>query len=56
MDKDKMRAVACLMLVDMAADGRDIKNMAIELRSTYAFASPEQFKTVCRKISAAYKE
>jgi hypothetical protein len=55
MDKEKMRNTACLILVDMAADGADIYGMALELRMAFAFGTEEQFRKICGKIGAAYK-
>lgn len=55
MSKDKMREVACLMLVDLAAHGVDVRNMSSNLVNAYAFGTEEQFRTACTKVGTAYK-
>jgi len=55
MDKEKMRGIACLMLVDMAGDGMDIHGMALALRVAFTFGTDDRFREVCREIGATYK-
>lgn len=55
MSKDKMRGVACLMLVDLAASGKDVQGLSKELVTAYAWGSEDAFRTVCKRIGEAYK-
>ena len=55
MTKERKREIACMMLVSLASDGQDIRELAKRLTTSFTFGEMWSFDAVCRDIGALYK-